>query len=356
MQAGAVTTSSGVSNPDPAEASLTNLPGASISKVFSPNPIRAGSVSLLTFTIRNTGSVLLSGMGFSDNLPGDLPVGLEIARSPDAVNNCGGTLTAVAGTQFIELLNGTLAANETCTITVAVTGNITGSYTNTIPLGNLTSNEGATNHAPTSDTLVVTDGDNGGGGGGDDDDEDVDEDGGSAPSPVSGFLIPVTGFAPNTVTNLENSRQYYAPTRIGLEIPVLKVDTTIAGVEIRNGGWDVSWLQDQVGWLNGTAYPTRKGNSVLTAHVVGADGKPGVFSKLKNLGVGEFIYIYNSGYRYTYMVESKQFVEPDDVSVFQHMDDATLTLITCDRFDEESNSYLLRVVVRASLVDTRLIP
>ncbi|MEP6896191.1 MAG: hypothetical protein ABI986_11340, partial [Chloroflexota bacterium] len=63
MKAGAVTTLSGATNLDPAEATLTNLPGASISKTFSPNPVRAGTVSLLTFTIQNTGSVLLSGMG-----------------------------------------------------------------------------------------------------------------------------------------------------------------------------------------------------------------------------------------------------------------------------------------------------
>jgi len=350
LEAGAVTTLSGATNPDPSEASLTNLPGASISKAFSPNPVRAGSVSLLTFTIQNTGSVLLSGMGFEDNLPGDLPVGLEIAGSPGPLNQCGGSLTAVAGTQHIKLVDGTLAANASCTVTVAVTGNINGSYTNTIQTGNLTSNEGATNHDPTTDTLVVT-------GevvrrGGSDNGED--EDGGTAPPPaVGGFLIPVTGFAPNIVTKLDGAHPYYGATAINIEIPVIKVNSSVAGVEIKDGGWDVSWLHDQVGWLNGTAYPSRKGNSVLTAHVVNADGKPGIFSRLKHLGVGEFIYIYISGYRYTYMVESNQFVNPDDVTVFQHEDKTYLTLVTCDRYDEESNSYLLRVAVRARLVDTR---
>ena len=63
IPANAVTTLNGASNPDPAEASLTNLPGASVSKFFSPNPIVAGSYSLLTITIQNTGNVSLSGMG-----------------------------------------------------------------------------------------------------------------------------------------------------------------------------------------------------------------------------------------------------------------------------------------------------
>ncbi|HEU0297380.1 MAG TPA: sortase [Anaerolineales bacterium] len=354
MEAGAVTTLSGATNPDPAEATLTNLPGASISKVFSPNPIRAGSVSLLTFTIQNTGSVLLSGMGFEDTLPGDLPVGLEIVGSPGPVNHCGGTLTAVAGTQFIELVDGSLAANAACTITVAVTGNINGSYTNTIPPENLTSNEGATNHDQAADTLVVTGdslGEGEGGGGGDDT-------GGSAPpaQAVSGFLIPVTGFRPDTITKLDEfTRPIYDAVNIAIEIPVIKVNNHVLGVQIKEGGWDVSWLQDQVGWLNGTAYPTWKGNSVLTGHVIKADGKPGVFSKLKYLGIGEYIFIYNAGYRYTYKVVSNQYVEPGDITVFQHEDQAYLTLITCDTYDEKSNSYLQRVAVRAKLVDVRSI-
>ena len=127
----------------------------------------------------------------------------------------------------------------------------------------------------------------------------------------------------------------------------------VAGVQIKDGGWDLSWLQDQVGWLNGTAYPTWKGNSVLTAHVINADGKAGVFSKLKYLGIGEYIFLYNAGYRYTYKVVSNQYVDRGDITVFQHEDQAYLTLITCDTYDEKSDSYLRRVAVRAKLVDAR---
>lgn len=171
---------------------------------------------------------------------------------------------------------------------------------------------------------------------------------------MGGFLIPVTGFAPNIVTKLDGVHPYYGATAINIEIPVIKVNSSVVGVEIKDGGWDVSWLHDQVGWLNGTAYPTWwKGNSVLTAHVVNADGKPGVFSKLKYLGVGEYIFIYNSSYRYTYKVVSNQYVDPGDITVFQHEDEAYLTLITCDTYDEKSNSYLRRVTVRAKLVDVR---
>ncbi len=149
------------------------------------------------------------------------------------------------------------------------------------------------------------------------------------------------------------SRPAYASTSLALQIPTLKVDTSIVGVEFRNGNWDVSWLQNQAGWLNGTAYPTWKGNSVLTAHAVNPDGKPGMFSGLKRLTAGEYIFVYNSGYRYTYRVESNDLVQADDFSVFRHEDKQYLTLVTCDTYDEKSGIYLLRVVVRAVLVDVR---
>lgn len=349
IPANAVTTFNGASNPDPAEASLTNLPGASVSKFFSSNPIPAGSYSLLNIIIQNTGNVSLSGMGLKDTLPGTLPAGLLIASppAPAPVNNCGGALSALAGTQIIELTNGSLVASSACSIVVSVTSSQPGSYQNTIPAGILSSDQGATNHAVATDTLIVTTRSVGGGGGG------------GNPAPVASvvanaFLIPVTGFAPGLLTKLDaSSRPAYDETELTLEIPVIKVKTPIVGVEFKDGNWDVSWLQAQVGWLNGTAYPTWKGNSILTAHVVNADGKPGVFSRLKALGVGEYIFVINSGYRYTYKVVSNAYVSPNDASVMKHEDKSFLTLITCDTYDEKTGTYLRRLVVRAALVDVR---
>ena len=350
IPANAVTTSNGATNPDPVEASLTNLPGASISKFFSPNPIVAGSYSSLTITIQNTGNVSLSEMGLKDTLPGTLPGGLVIANppAPEPVNHCGGDLSALAGTQVIELTNGSLAASSACSIVVSVTSSQPGSYQNTIPEGTLSSGQGATNHSPATDTLIVIAHSGGGGGGR----------GGKTPKPApsaaNAFLIPVTGFAPGMATNLDiSSRPAYDETELTLEIPVIKVKVPIVGIAFEDGNWDVSWLQDQTGWLNGTAFPTWKGNSVLTGHVVNADGKPGVFSRLKALGVGEYIFVINSGYRYTYQVVSNAFVSPNDASVMKHEDKSFLTLITCDTYDETTGIYLRRVVVRAALIDVR---
>jgi len=131
------------------------------------------------------------------------------------------------------------------------------------------------------------------------------------------------------------------------------VNAPVVGVQLESGSWDVSWLQNQVGWLNGTAYPTWTGNSVLMGHTVNAVGGPSVFSNLKGLNSGEFIFVYDKGYRYTYKVESNKSVRPNDISVLKHEEKAYLTLITCDVYDEKAETYLRRIVVRAVLVDVR---
>jgi LPXTG-site transpeptidase (sortase) family protein len=193
------------------------------------------------------------------------------------------------------------------------------------------------------DSLVLNPVGGGGGGGG----------GGTSPTAfTSGFLIADTGFEASVVTPLDvATRPDYAATGLTLTIPTIKVDSSISGVQLKDGHWDVSWLVDQAGWLEGTAYPTWSGNSVLTSHVVNADGKPGLFSRLKYVKVGDYVFVYNGGYRYTYQVISNQYVQPDDIRVLNHEEKPYLTLITCDRFDFETKTYLRRVVVRAVLVD-----
>ena len=150
-----VTTFNGATNPQPAEASLTNLAGASVSKFFAPNPVIAqtGDYSVLTITIRNTGNVPLNGMGLID----DLPAGLTIAGppGPGPVTQCGGTLTAVAGTQRIQLVNGTLAGSSSCNLVVSVRGVTPGDAQNCIEIGALTNNENVSNVERTCDTLTV---------------------------------------------------------------------------------------------------------------------------------------------------------------------------------------------------------
>jgi LPXTG-site transpeptidase (sortase) family protein len=164
--------------------------------------------------------------------------------------------------------------------------------------------------------------------------------------------LPSTGFAPNVVTDLSNTPKvnYSSTGSVTVEIPSLGVTLPIVGVPLQNGAWNVSWLSKQAGWLQGTAFPSWSGNSVLTGHVYLANGLPGPFVNLNKLKFGDQIIVHAYGQRYIFEVQINQVVDPNDVSAFKHEDKAWITLVTCKEYDEKTNTYKQRVVVKAVLV------
>jgi LPXTG-site transpeptidase (sortase) family protein len=115
--------------------------------------------------------------------------------------------------------------------------------------------------------------------------------------------------------------------------------------------WDVTWLSDQAGWLQGTAFPTWSGNSVLTGHVYDANGNEGPFVHLDTLWYGDQIYIHAWGQLYIYEVRSRLTLSPNSVStVIRHEDYPWVTLVTCQGYNEKTNSYLYRTVIKAVLM------
>jgi LPXTG-site transpeptidase (sortase) family protein len=62
------------------------------------------------------------------------------------------------------------------------------------------------------------------------------------------------------------------------------------------------------------------------------------------------VIIHAWGQRYIYQVRSVTEVRPQDISILSHEDISWLTLVTCQGYDEESDSYRMRVAVRAVLV------
>ena len=140
---------------------------------------------------------------------------------------------------------------------------------------------------------------------------------------------------------------------LSLQIPSLKVDVPIVGVPQTNTGWDVTWLTNgQAGWLNGSAYPTWDGNTVLTGHVTNASGNPGPFANIKTLKFGDRLTIQAYGETYTYEVRENKLVTRDNMKVVEeHKSRDWVTLITCEYFNETTGQYLYRRVVRAVLVE-----
>lgn len=102
--------------------------------------------------------------------------------------------------------------------------------------------------------------------------------------------------------------------------------------------------------LEGTAFPSWNGNSVLTSHVYLANGLPGPFVNLSRLRWGDQIIVHAYGSQYIYEVRSSRIVGPDDLSVLRHEELPWLTLVTCRQYDEASGAYRYRVVVRAVLL------
>ncbi|NJN79652.1 MAG: sortase [Anaerolineales bacterium] len=133
-------------------------------------------------------------------------------------------------------------------------------------------------------------------------------------SSVSASALPNTGFAPHKVTFLPAQPAELAYSALGdiwLEIPSQNIKSNIVGIpQSEDKTWNVSWLGNETGWLNGTAFPTWNGNSVLTAHVTDANGLPGPFADLKGLNHGDQIIVHLFDQQYIFEIQNSRMVRP----------------------------------------------
>jgi len=177
--------------------------------------------------------------------------------------------------------------------------------------------------------------------------------GGTVPAPAK---IPSTGFAPGRLTVLPAQpaiKAYSALGDVWLEIPKLGVQANITGIPEVDGTWDVKWLDNDIGWLQGSAFPSWSGNSVLTGHYFNASGTAGPFRYLNLLWYGDQVIIHYYDMRYVYQVRSIQQVGPEDVTtMMKHEETPWLTLVTCRGYLGDDN-FQYRLLVRLVLVQTR---
>ncbi len=177
----------------------------------------------------------------------------------------------------------------------------------------------------------------------------------NVPAPkLAPAVLPKTGFRHGTVTSLPKQplSQAYTKTELTLEIPKLGLETPIVGVPQNETGWDVTWLNDSAGWLNGTAFPTWNGNTVLTGHVWNSFNQPGVFSRINTLAYGDQVQIHAWGLTYTYEVrESLLVTEKNVATVLRPEEYDWLTLLTCEFYNPFTGDYLFRRAVKAVLID-----
>ena len=101
----------------------SNGPALGFTKSFAESPVRLGGQTTLTYTIQNQSQTDAVGISFSD----DLSPGIVVAGQPNIVNNCpDSTLTAIAGSQTVALSGATLAAGQTCIISLDIVGLVAG--------------------------------------------------------------------------------------------------------------------------------------------------------------------------------------------------------------------------------------
>jgi uncharacterized repeat protein (TIGR01451 family) len=295
-----------------------------VTKYGDPASAVVGDIVTFVITVTNLGGANADNVVLVDTKPAFLDI-LAVSITPGS-----GFPTTISG-NTITIDFGTLTPGETYTIQVITRVNSLGT-----PPG------GANNASVSSSTPDARPGNNAS----------------SAMLAVTTVvtILPATGFAPDVITDLPvqpEEKRYTKLDNMTLAIPKLGVSIPIVGVPQSGSIWDVTWLWNQAGWLNGTAFPTWAGNSVITGHVYLPSGKPGPFINLYNLAYNDTIIVTLGGQQYIYKVRAVLLVAPNDLSILRHEELPWLTLVTCRSYDETSGAYRWRVVVRAVQVEIR---
>lgn len=165
IPAGALFTSAG-ENQDPTSSTLQirNFAAATLNKSFTPNTIPGDGRSIVTITIANPNNFSITGTTTPPTLVDALPTApsqlLVDTRggAPAPSTTCvGGTASSALADTAIQLTGGTIPANGSCTISFPVTSTIGGTYTNTIPVNTLnTQNRISNSNVPSANLSVQT--------------------------------------------------------------------------------------------------------------------------------------------------------------------------------------------------------
>jgi len=141
--------------------------------------------------------------------------------------------------------------------------------------------------------------------------------------------------------------------KIGKSVPLVEMSTEFISNELWSGLEDQiqDGLQRGVVHYPGTAKPGQFGNLFLTGHSSYYPWDPGefkdVFALLGQLEIGDEFYVYYDQIKYSYRINEKFEVNPDEVNVLaQPENDKIATLMTCTPV----GTTLRRLIVRAEQI------
>jgi sortase A len=131
--------------------------------------------------------------------------------------------------------------------------------------------------------------------------------------------------------------------RVSPPLAVLRIPSVDLEVPVLEGTDDLT-LNRAVGHIAGTSALDQGGNVGIAGH------RDGFFRELKDVHLGDPIYLYTEKGNSHYVVDEIVMVPPEDVSVLAPRSKPTLTLVTCYPF-YFVGSAPLRYIVHASIIN-----
>ncbi len=138
-------------------------------------------------------------------------------------------------------------------------------------------------------------------------------------------------------------KQQFSPALAILKIPKIKLEVPVLE------GTDDLTLNRGVGRIPGTAQLQTTGNVGFAGH------RDGFFRGLKDVSLGDRIHLVTPATVQTYLIDRILIVSPNDLSVLQARDQASITLVTCYPF-YFVGSAPQRYIVQAVLTESQYRP
>lgn len=167
------------------------------------------------------------------------------------------------------------------------------------------------------------------------------------------FFSPDTEIeVPRDTAPTSNAQEY--PVRI--RIPSLGIDTDVQHVGVNaQGNMAVPTNYRDTAWYENGPAPGESGSAVIAGHVNNGLGLSGVFEHLRDLEVGDDIYIERAnGEEVRFVVIGSRvypYIDAPEEVIFNPSGSARLNLITCEgNWVQEDKTYDQRLVVFTKLV------
>ena len=163
--------------------------------------------------------------------------------------------------------------------------------------------------------------------------------------------LPATGYS-SLITNTLSEQPMalnYEPVRRRLQIPTLNLETELVTVPLMDDSWQVAWLGNRAGILEGSALPG-EGYSFIAAHNTLNSEEYGPFALLSTMAINDLITVNSEdGTMSLFRVYANEVIGANDVEKMERVAEQeadSLVLITCENESVEGG-YLDRRVIFA---------